>query len=149
VSEKISFQNANGKRITGLFHVSKRMVTVAAPEGRTRAANIEESMLDPQTLARVLGRSDRKVDPRRGPAHCGEHRQAAGAARPKIVLKGRSAGVSAANWVHNRPPQVNGFDAITVICRAPAKCPDEYPPGEAKSFACENNGHWDGSFGFG
>lgn len=26
------------------------------------------------------------------------------------------------------PPQVNGYDAITVIRRALAKCPDEYPP---------------------
>jgi len=33
-----------------------------------------------------------------------------------------------ARGVVDTPPQVNGFDAITVIRRALAKCPDEYPP---------------------
>jgi hypothetical protein len=33
-----------------------------------------------------------------------------------------------ARGVIETPPQVNGFDAITVIRRALAKCPDEYPP---------------------
>lgn len=33
-----------------------------------------------------------------------------------------------ARGVVDQPPQVNGFDAITVIRRALAKCPDEYPP---------------------
>ena len=54
MSEKINFQDADGKRISGQFLVSNGMVTVTAPDGRTRAADIEESMLDPQTLARVL-----------------------------------------------------------------------------------------------
>jgi hypothetical protein len=54
MSEMISFQNADGKRISGQFHISNGMVTVTAPDGCTRAADIKESMLDPETLARML-----------------------------------------------------------------------------------------------
>jgi hypothetical protein len=54
VNEKISFEDPNGKRLSGLFNVSAGMITVTAPDGRTRTAGIEESMLSPETLAKVL-----------------------------------------------------------------------------------------------
>jgi hypothetical protein len=54
VNEKISFEDPNGKRLSGLFNVSGGMMTVTAPDGRTKTAGIEESMLGPETLAKVL-----------------------------------------------------------------------------------------------
>jgi hypothetical protein len=54
VSEKISFKDAVGKRLSGLFNVSGGMITVTAPDGRTKTAGIEESMLSPEILAKVL-----------------------------------------------------------------------------------------------
>ena len=54
MSEKISFEDPNGKRLSGLFDVSAGRITVTAPDGRTKTAEIEESMLSPETLAKVL-----------------------------------------------------------------------------------------------
>jgi len=54
VDEKISFQDPNGKHLSGLFNVSGGMITVTAPDGRTKTAGIADSMLSPETLARVL-----------------------------------------------------------------------------------------------
>jgi hypothetical protein len=54
VNEKISFEEPNGKRLSGLFNVSGGMITVTAPDGRTKTVQIEESMLSPETLAKVL-----------------------------------------------------------------------------------------------
>jgi len=85
MSETISFQDADGKRISGRFDVSHGMITVTARDGRTKTADIKESMLSPETLARMLllqlhEEGQRAGWPGGGPAHCGEHRQAAGAA---------------------------------------------------------------------
>ena len=54
MNEKISFEEPNGKRLSGLFNVSGGMITVTAPDGRTKTAGIEESMLSPEILAKVL-----------------------------------------------------------------------------------------------
>ena len=54
MSEKISFQDAKGKRISGLFDVSHGVITVTASDGRTKMAEIEEDTLRPETLARML-----------------------------------------------------------------------------------------------
>ena len=54
MNEKISFEEPNGKRLSGLFNVSGGMITVTAPDGRTKTAGIEESMLSPKILAKVL-----------------------------------------------------------------------------------------------
>jgi hypothetical protein len=54
MSENISFQDADGKRISGRFHVSHGMITVTAPDGRTKKAEIEEGALSPETLAKML-----------------------------------------------------------------------------------------------
>ena len=54
MNEKISFKDPNGKRLSGLFNVSGGMITVTAPDGRTKTAGIEESMLSREILAKVL-----------------------------------------------------------------------------------------------
>jgi hypothetical protein len=54
MSEKINFEDPNGRRLLGLFNVSRGMITVTAPDGRMKTAEIEESMLTPETLAKVL-----------------------------------------------------------------------------------------------
>jgi hypothetical protein len=54
MSEKISFQDADGKRISGRLDVSQGIITVTAPDGRTMTAEIEASMLSPEILARML-----------------------------------------------------------------------------------------------
>jgi hypothetical protein len=54
VNEKISFKDPNGKHLSGLLNVSGGRITVTAPDGRTKTAAIEESMLSPEILAKVL-----------------------------------------------------------------------------------------------
>jgi hypothetical protein len=54
MSEQIGFQDANGKRISGRFDVSHGMITVTARDGRTKKVEIEEGMLSPETLAKML-----------------------------------------------------------------------------------------------
>jgi hypothetical protein len=54
MSEHISFQDVNGKRISGRFEVNQGMITVTAHDGRTMTAEIKESMLSPETLAKTL-----------------------------------------------------------------------------------------------
>jgi hypothetical protein len=49
VDEKISFKDPNGKHLSGLFDVSGGMITVTGPNGRTKTAGIEDSMLSPET----------------------------------------------------------------------------------------------------
>ena len=38
MDEKISFKDPNGKHLSGLFNVSGGMITVTAPDGRTKTA---------------------------------------------------------------------------------------------------------------
>jgi len=54
VNEKINLQDADGKRILGSFEVTGGLITVTARDGRTKTAEIEESMLSPEILAKVL-----------------------------------------------------------------------------------------------
>jgi hypothetical protein len=54
MSEKISFQDADGKHVSGRFEVSHGMITVTATDGRTKTVELEESMLRPETLAKML-----------------------------------------------------------------------------------------------
>ena len=54
MSERISFQDADGKRVSGQLKVSQGMIIVIASDGRTKTAEIGDSMLSPETLARML-----------------------------------------------------------------------------------------------
>jgi DNA-binding protein YbaB len=51
---KISLLDADGKSVSGRFEVSRGMITVTASDGRTKTVEIDESMLSPETLARML-----------------------------------------------------------------------------------------------
>jgi hypothetical protein len=54
MSDEVSVQHTDGKRISGRYVVKDGMVTVTAINGRTTTAEIEDSMLTPQTLAKAL-----------------------------------------------------------------------------------------------
>jgi hypothetical protein len=54
MSQKLSFKDANGRTISGHFVVSKGIMTVIARDGSTATADLTESMLSPETLARAI-----------------------------------------------------------------------------------------------
>ena len=54
MGEEITFQDITGEPVSGRFEVSKGLITVTLPDGRKTTADIEESMLSPEILARVL-----------------------------------------------------------------------------------------------
>ena len=54
MSKKLSFKDANGRTISGHFVVSKSMMTVIARDGSTATADLTDSMLSPETLARAI-----------------------------------------------------------------------------------------------
>jgi len=54
MSEKINFQDTDGNQVSGQYKVSDGMITVTAPDGRTKTVEIEESKLSPETLAKML-----------------------------------------------------------------------------------------------
>jgi hypothetical protein len=51
---KIRFTYLDGKVISGIYEVEGDMVTATASNGRTRIASLEDSMLSPEILAKVL-----------------------------------------------------------------------------------------------
>jgi hypothetical protein len=53
MNEKVSMEG-DGKRISGRYAVEDGIVTVTASNGRITKGVIEDSMLSPETLARVL-----------------------------------------------------------------------------------------------
>jgi hypothetical protein len=54
MSEELSFETADGKTISGRFEVSHGTVTVTASDGRSTTAEIQNSMLSAEILARTL-----------------------------------------------------------------------------------------------
>ena len=54
MSEKLSFKDANGRTISGHFVVSQGKITVIARNGSTATADLTDSMLSPETLARAI-----------------------------------------------------------------------------------------------
>jgi hypothetical protein len=54
MGEEIIFQDITGEPVSGRFEVSEGLITVTLPDGRKTTADIEESMLSPEILARVL-----------------------------------------------------------------------------------------------
>jgi hypothetical protein len=54
MSEQVSIQDLDGKRISGRYAIKDGVVTVTAADGRTMRGVIEDSMLTPETLAKTL-----------------------------------------------------------------------------------------------
>ena len=52
MSKEITFQDITGEPVSGRF--CEGLITVTLPDGRKTTADIEESMLSPEILARVL-----------------------------------------------------------------------------------------------
>jgi hypothetical protein len=51
---EISFQDSNGKRVSGRFQVKGGMITVTASDGREKTAEVDEAMLSLETHAKSL-----------------------------------------------------------------------------------------------
>ena len=54
LSEEISISDANGKCIHGNYEIANGAVTVTTAKGLSRTADVDENMLSPETLARML-----------------------------------------------------------------------------------------------
>ena len=54
LSEEISISDANGKCIHGNYEIANGVVTVTTAKGLSRTADVDENMLSPETLARML-----------------------------------------------------------------------------------------------
>jgi hypothetical protein len=54
MSTEINFQDLTGESVSGRFEVSDGLITVTLSDGRKTTADIQESMLSPEILARVL-----------------------------------------------------------------------------------------------
>jgi hypothetical protein len=52
--ENIKTRDARGKLVSGSFEVCEGTITVIASDGRTKTANLDESLLNTETLARSL-----------------------------------------------------------------------------------------------
>jgi len=52
--EMIKMRDATGKAVSGSFKVREGVITVTASDGRTKTANLDESLLNTETLARSL-----------------------------------------------------------------------------------------------
>jgi hypothetical protein len=50
----IKMRDARGRLVAGSFEVREGVITVTASDGRTRTANLHESLLNTETLARSL-----------------------------------------------------------------------------------------------
>ena len=54
MSKDIMFEDITGEPVMGQFEVSEGLITVTSSDGTKTTADIEESMLSPETLARML-----------------------------------------------------------------------------------------------
>jgi hypothetical protein len=54
LSEEISFPDANGTNIHGNYEVADGVLTVTMDGGLSKTADIDDSMLSPETLAKML-----------------------------------------------------------------------------------------------
>jgi hypothetical protein len=54
MSREITFQDITGEPVSGRFEVSEGLITVTLSDGTKTTADIEESMLTTEILARVL-----------------------------------------------------------------------------------------------
>ena len=51
---EITFQDLTGDSVSGRFEVSEGLIAVTLSDGTQTTADIQESMLGPETLARML-----------------------------------------------------------------------------------------------
>jgi hypothetical protein len=54
VSTKITFQDISGEPVSGRFEVSEGLITVTLSDGTSKTVDIQESMLSPETLAKMF-----------------------------------------------------------------------------------------------
>jgi hypothetical protein len=54
LSEKISFSDASGTSIQGNYELAGGVITVTAADGLSKTADVDGSMLSPETLAKML-----------------------------------------------------------------------------------------------
>jgi hypothetical protein len=54
MSDEITFQDITGDPVSGRFEVREGLITVTLSDGTKTTADIQESMLGPETLARML-----------------------------------------------------------------------------------------------
>ncbi len=54
MSEEISFSDANGHSIHGAYDVHNGVLTVTTSDGVSKTADVDDSMLSPETLAKML-----------------------------------------------------------------------------------------------
>jgi hypothetical protein len=54
LSEKISFADANGTNIHGNYELAGGVITVTAADGGSKTADVDGSLLSPETLAKML-----------------------------------------------------------------------------------------------
>jgi hypothetical protein len=54
MSKEVAFEDITGEPVSGQFEVSEGLITVTLSDGTKTTADIEESMLSPEILARVL-----------------------------------------------------------------------------------------------
>jgi len=54
VSTKITFQDISGEPVSGRFEASEGLITVTLSDGTSKTVDIQESMLSPETLAKML-----------------------------------------------------------------------------------------------
>ena len=52
--KELTFQDITGEPVSGHFDVSDGLITVTLSDGTKTTADIEESMLSPETLAKML-----------------------------------------------------------------------------------------------
>jgi hypothetical protein len=54
LSEEITFADANGQSIHGNYEVTDGVITVTTADGLSKTADVDDSMLSAETLARML-----------------------------------------------------------------------------------------------
>jgi hypothetical protein len=54
MGEKIKMRDARGKLVSGSYEVREGMITVTASDGRTKTADVDQSLLNTEILARSL-----------------------------------------------------------------------------------------------
>jgi hypothetical protein len=54
MTKEVTFQDLTGEPVSGRFEVSEGLITVTLSDGTKTTADVDESMLSPETLAKTL-----------------------------------------------------------------------------------------------